>query len=311
MKYANQTQMLGIMLSRSARIKTMRLFIVSLMLVPMLLLSACNKQVDPIGGKVRTGHVTHAIISLSPNVSEMLALAGVSSQMLVGRTASCNFPPDFAAVPVVMAGVKPDYEQIAGIHADVIAYDASLFSDEDIAKIKALNIKTLEFNATNMDEWSRFMSAIGKEIGNELHASQATDRSFGAYHAMLASGQKNAGKSIAVIIGDPSTGYRLVGQKSFLGNALSQAELKVVGGDSADFAPANLEMLIQADPDFIVTTKKSQAAILADPHLQSLSALKAKRVLDIEDDILLRVGGRLELLFNGLSAGIDAMSKMN
>ncbi len=134
-------------------------------------LVGCNPPDTVVGGKNRP-YGTKIMVSLSPSLTELVRQTGMFMD-LAGRTASCNYPPGLESVPVVMSGVKPDYEKIAKIKPHVIFLESDLFSAADIEKLSQTGAQIFKFKANSIDEFKDQIYRLGALIGSEKNFSES------------------------------------------------------------------------------------------------------------------------------------------
>lgn len=241
-----------------------------------------------IGGTPESKRIA-TVISLSPSTSELMGQYG-EGLALIGRTASCNYPAYLSTAPIV-GDVKPDYEKIKEIGPDVILYDASLYNENDVAKIKELGIRVIPMDVHTIDEFIDFLHKAGSQLGKETRFSEYVDKIYAA----RGSAQTIAGdhrKKVAVLMGG-SGEYMIAGLKSFQADLVRASGGDPVGPDVPNFVQANVESLIRLSPDVILSDGHAEQ-ILKDPRLASLSAVKKRNVADINADVLLRAGSRVD-----------------
>lgn len=264
-----------------------------LAIVPILslLLAGCESYQE-VGGRPNPKRVGK-IVSLSPSTTELVAanLYGISE--LVGRTASCNYPAGISSVPVV-AEVKPSFERIAAAKPDLIIYDAGLYSQGDVEKLKQLNIELFEFKANTIDEYADTCLRLASRTGCESRMSDYIDRMYAEVSLNQGTKPENPPK-VAIVLRNPDGSLMVAGTKSFLGDVLTKCGAAPVGPESTKFENANVESLIEMAPEVILTTDAlgSQDGILKDPRLQSIPAVKKKYVAATTGDVLLRAGTRV------------------
>lgn len=264
-------------------------------LVAVVALLAGCQQVQQMGGQPRPKQVK-TIVSLSPSITEIVSQTAYEIQIL-GRTRSCNFPDNVANLPV-MADVKPNYEAIAAAKPDLIAYDAALFNAKDIEGLKALNIQLFEYRANSIDEYLRANQAFSSIVGSEMRASEWLDRVSDAVTYNLSNAPAKPPK-VAVIMGDGNGEWMVAGVDSFQADVINKSGGAAVGPKSTKFEVTNVEALIGFAPDLILSPNNAEL-ILKDPRLKDIPAVKTKRVANISPDILLRAGGRVNLLLQQL-----------
>ena len=256
-------------------------------------LAGCKDDANKVWGKENPERFQTAV-SLSPGASEILGarLFGIT---IVGRTEQCNWP-SVPKAPIVMKGVKPNFEQIAEIKPAIIVYDDQLFSAEDVAKIKELGIETFAITGNTVDEFTDCLFDLGTKMHGETSMSDYVDTIRAAVSQAEGAPPKRTLK-VAVMMPGGGSEHMIVGTKSFLADVVRKAQGEPVGPDADKFVPANAEALVSMNPDVIFCVGKADQ-ISKDPRLQSISAIKSKQVLPVNGDVFLRRGGRVEKLIS-------------
>lgn len=274
--------------------------------VALALLAGCSSG-PVIGGKPRVP-ATMKVVSLSPATTELTSKFDLGMGV-VGKTANCNYPPTLnSTAQIVMSGTAPDYEKIASIKPDIVIYDKTLFSENEIAKIDQMGFKTLAWDPKTFEEYRTQLFVMASEIGGEMTTSEYIDsiyRGFAQAKGVL----KEKGivdPPMMILIGEPGS-YMAPGTKSFWADLAADCGTKLVGPDAAAYAPVNVELIIKEAPQFILTSEGVGAKVLADPRLQGVPAVKSKRVFDINPDVLVRRGIRVDSLIDSFNVAIGKL----
>jgi ABC-type Fe3+-hydroxamate transport system substrate-binding protein len=254
------------------------------------LLAGCRGADDGIGGKPPTKQYAN-VVSLSPSTTEYLN--GINGSIfLAGRTESCDRPAEVLQIPVVTDGIHPNPEKIMAVKPDLIIYDKSLYSDDEIAKIKSLNVETLEYDVQSIDEYIDFGYRLaGKlciETNNETHVNNVIRD--------LAKAQANETNKprATVLLGNPGEGdYLVMGLEGMHSHLISACGGTPVGAAGTMFQTAKIESLIDWNPAVIYSDGNAQA-LYDDPRLQSIDAVKNQHVYDVDARTLVRMGGKLD-----------------
>lgn len=284
--------------------RSLRLFLLSAVAV---VLFGCGSQSVNEAGQPRPKEI-HTAVSLSPSTTEMFAAVG-GYEYLKGRTSSCNYPDIVKSIPVV-ATVKPDYEALRQIKPELIAIDKSLYNEQDMAKIREVAGQVYVFDANTVDGFIDQVLQFGKTIQKEVDFSKYADRISQAVNSGRSIAPKPAVK-VAVMLPGSTGSHLIAGSASFIADVIKQIGGVPVGPAGDAYTPYNAEFLISQNPDVIVTGG-DPSAILTDPRLASLSAVKNKRLIVLIEDVLVRRGARVDKLIEGLSksiAGLFAKSK--
>lgn len=267
------------------------------------LLCACDKPTQA-GGTAPPKFYASAV-SLSPGATELISSKLVGLQF-IGRTSQCNWPGTVTRVPVVMSGVKPNYEQIAKMKPSVVLYDEQLFSDADLAKFKEIGIDLFAIRGNSIEEFERCIYEMGRTFHVETNCSEYVD----AIHAAVAAaeGSPPAKKlKVAVMLPGKGSEHLIAGSESFQADVVRKSQGEVVGPKGDRFVSFNAESFVAQNPDVIICAGSSDS-IEKDSRLQTILAVRKKRVFPVDPDILLRRGARVPNLIRGIYAILSEAS---
>jgi len=244
-----------------------------------------------VGGRASDNPVD-SIVSLSPSTTEIVG-THARFDFLTGRTGDCNFPMTLQNVPIV-ADVKPNYEQIAQIAPDLIVYDDALFNEADVAKIQELGVETMVMDAMTVTEYIDWLVRFGARVGGETNVSDYVDRLMAA-KSRAAGAPVTPTPKVAILMGDTPADLMIAGSQTFQADVVRSSGGEPVGPDADRYVPLNVEQLIALAPTAILTTGDAQA-VLRDGRLASLPAVRTGRVGQVEPDVMLRRGARVDTL---------------
>lgn len=282
--------------------------------LPLLLLltvglSGCANQSSVVPLKVRDRNYQR-VVSLSPGTTEIVCSTLMATQKLVGITRSCNWPDSALKGKAVVAGVKPDYEKLKATNPDFIVYDASLYSEGDIAKLKELGATTFGFTAKNLNQYKTQLFELANFLGGASYVSTYWDKVRSESTAALALAPENR-KKVAVVMPGPNGSDMVLGTDGFIAEMIRSTGGEPVGPKADKFVPLTPETLVALDPDIIIvpasnsTDTKGAEMVMRDARFRNLKAVKNGKVRAILGDVLLRMGARVDLCLKGLSAIIN------
>lgn len=253
---------------------------------------------------VRPDKIYRSFVSLSPGATEILA-QNVDVMLLKGRTASCNYPDSIKGVPVV-ASVKPNYEKIASIKPDLLVYDAVLYSEADIARLKGVG-ETFAFKANTLDGFLEELAQLGSLTGKETGLSGYIDKIVDERSA--AQGDPITPKPrVVFLMAGRGSAHMVLGTGSFLADVVRASGGEPVGPEADRFVTTDPERLVALNPDVILVADDKQGAgtqaILADPALRAVAAVKSRRVVPINADYAVRRGARVDKLIQALHGAL-------
>ncbi len=238
-----------------------------------------------------------SVVSLSPSTTMLVAEVG-GSAFLSGRTESCDTPSYVKFLKVVVKGTKPDYEAIVSLRPDLIVYDRALYSDDEIAKIKELGVETMEYDPHTLDDYNDFVYKVGSKLAIEMAASRYLDKIATALTLSLSAAKDHP--KVTILLGTREEGYYIMGTGGFHAEVLRLCGGTPVGVDGDRFAPANIERLIEMDPEVIYSDGNS-AEIYSDPRLQNVLAVQKFHVYDSDPKYLTRMSSKIDTYFQRIS----------
>ncbi len=261
-------------------------------LIGLLLLlgfGGCGDQKTIVGGK-KAPKIYNRVVSLSPGATELASAK--FGRIIAGRTASCNSPARIKEAPIVMKGVKPDYEKIVKIKPDAVIYDPELFSESDIAKFTELGIPTVAIGGDSVDAYIDSVYEFGRFTGAEELGSKYLDAVEAERRNALAV-PLTPPVQVAIIM--PGSGYEhmVAGTESFYADVVKCGGGSPVGPKGSHFMQLSAEWLIQANPELIITAGPPDS-VLKDPRFKNLDAVKKNHVFGTNPDVTLRRGAYVD-----------------
>lgn len=247
------------------------------------------------------------VVSLSPGTTEIFGYR-MNMIQLAGRTASCNYPSNVASAPVVLNGVKPNYEMIIAANPDAIVYDPMLFSDSDLKKFEDVGIKLVPIGAQTVKEFVKRLYEVGSMFTYETAIMEYVGEIERTEQAAMAAKPKSAPR-VAVVMPDSRGSHMVAGTESFLADVVRICGGEVVGPKSAKFELASVESLVSWNPELIACTPKFEW-LTGDARLQSIKAIQSFKqgratIAQLNADVALRQGCRVDSLIINLSKFIS------
>lgn len=199
------------------------------------------------------------LVSLSPNLTEMVCALG-GEELLVGRSRVCTYPPDMAArVPVVGDFCRPSLEKLAAVRPTlVIAVGAADPATE--RQLARLGIASRIIVCDSLDAIPRAMLEVGRCIGREDAARAQAARFRGELEALrrLRPPAERQPLTFIEIWGDPPM---TAGRQSFVAELVRLAGGRNLGDElDRDYVQISTEWVITRDPEVILCLNDGAAA---------------------------------------------------
>lgn len=267
------------------------------------------KQTMPVSFTDNTGkklQITDAsrvlMLDIYGTYSQIVTGLGLA-KVLVGRTASDD-DPALASLPVVTQnGHSLNAEAILKLAPRLVVTDTTLGPSEVIEQLKASGItvvtldskRTLETVGPTINQIATILGvpAEGKKLADAT-AKDITDASN-----EIAQMAPSKPLRTAVLYVRGTAGVFFIFGKGYGTDALIKglhAEDVAAENGITDIKPANAEALVQLNPEVIIVMTKGLAStggldgLLKRPGITQTSAGANKRVIDIEDGLLLSFG---------------------
>ena len=267
--------------------------------------------VHAANGTVRITARPTSIVSLSPTATEMLYAIGAGSQVKAVDLDS-DYPP---GVPrTQLDGNNPNVEAIAAYKPDlVVASDEATSVD---SQLRALGVPVVSAPAAHNlpQEYEQFVE-LGRLTGHEAQARAEVGRIKRQIAHIVASVHKALRPDTYYYELDQT--YYSAASSTFIGQVLGMLGLRSIA-DAAKGTAANGgypqlsgEFILKANPDYILLADttccgQSVATVAARPGWSDLAAVKAGRVLGLNDDVASRWGPRVVDLLSEVAAELRA-----
>ena len=246
-----------------------------------LLLGLALVATGPVPGRATEGVAPRprAIISLSPNVTEILHGIGAFSRV-VAVSDYCTFPPQVEGLPRVGGWLNANLEKVTALRPDLI-----IMTDDQAPLVKdrldLLGLRTLVVPSQTIEDVFRAIREIGRAVGNDEEAKVLES----GVRAELAAIRGKAGgrarpRVLCVVDRLPGTlrDLYVATQGSYLTELID-----IAGGDAiappgaANYVKLTTEALVSLDPEVILDLASAVTphVIVAGPLREDAGAVWA------------------------------------
>ena len=258
---------------------------------------------DDAGGTFTLGETPRRIVSLAPNITEILFALGLGDRV-VGVTRYCDFPPEARAREKIGGFIDPSVEKIRALAPDlVIAYRGNPW--EVLNRLKALRTPVFILDiGQRLEAVPETIAKIGKITRREDEARALLASLDRTYRKAAAA----AGRAVSrprVFLSLSGKDLMTAGRASYLHDLIERAGgANVAAAVSKPWAAYSRERLVRDDPDVVVIMAPSaadfaagRARFEAQPGLAALRAVRAGRVRFLDENTASRIGPRLYAAF--------------
>lgn len=246
------------------------------------------------------------IISTTPAITEILYAISADDQV-VGVTTNCNYPFKVRFKEKV-GGFFINLEKVVSLKPDLVIMQKDA-QPKEIERIRKQKLNVLEVRLQSIPDVYDAILLIGKTIGKMRKAEhlvedmryriQKTKEKVNRHQPVLSEVLSVWGKGIEKRQVLVMVGYNpmvVAGGGTFIDDILSAAGVKNVAGSTRTAYPQySFEKLVSENPQYIIVPKGllNRDQVQDNRYWQSLDAVRNKRILMVDADILSRPGPRL------------------
>ncbi|WP_308012522.1 ABC transporter substrate-binding protein [Saccharopolyspora sp. 6T] len=245
------------------------------------------------------------IVSLSPTATESLYAIGAGDQVEAADRSS-SFPAD--APRTELNALSSDAAAVAGHDPDlVIAPDGA---GKLVEGLRELEIPVLVTPAaTSLDDAYAQIETLGQATGHSRQARDVTAR-MRADIAKIVADTPKAPEPLTYFH-ELSPDFYTATSRSFIGDVYGLFGLRNIADDAeGEYPQLAQERIVQADPDliFLADSKCCGAtadAVAARPGWDTLTAVRERRVVTLDEDVAGRWGPRVVDLVRAISDSVS------
>ena len=263
--------------------------------MPFMANIAPRTFVDAAGRKVFLAKVPVRIISMAPNVTEILFSLGAAEQV-VAVTQFCDFPPE-AKNKMQLKGTNPSAEQIFALKPDLVLAPQDFMKPDLLQQLERLKIPIFTLNAGSVED---VLSQI-QTVARMLDRQPAGDALTSAMRRRIAIVREQVrgrprSRVLYVLNTDP---LQTVGPGSFIHHLIDLAGGDNIAAETGTAYPRlSLEDVIARDPEYLIFPAGADEGIPEEEQQQwrrwsSLSAVKHNRLVLVPSVLVDRPGPRI------------------
>lgn len=259
------------------------------------------------------------IIALANGTAEIVAAMGLRSA-LVGRDVASS-ETLLEDIPIATSGHQVIAEKVIALRPDVVLIDASTGPASAVSVIEKSGIKLATIReAWNLADISKKVEAVGSAVGANEEARLLNQRIAEAISEARATRWKSGTppRIAFLYLRGTSSIYLMGGPGSGADSLISATGATDVGAISLPNAFNSLtsEALVKAKPDILLVMTKGLASVggiaglISLPGVAQTPAGKARRVISVDDSLLLSFGPRTPSLLSLLARDIEEVMKL-
>ena len=248
---------------------------------------------DDAGRRVGLPAVVDRVVSLAPNLTEIMFAVGAGNR-LVGRTSYCDYPPEAKAIAEVGDTLHPNLETIIALKPQVVLVSTASQLEVFTNQLQSQNIAVYVTDPHDLEGVFRSIEQIGEIVGEKDQANRLVQKLRERTNAVeQAVKQKPPVRVFYQVSGEP---LYTAGHDSFVTDLMRRAGGASVTADVPGAWPKySNETALAARPEAIILpTGGSMGTANANvaEALRQSPAVQQGRVYKINDDHLARPGPR-------------------
>ncbi len=245
-----------------------------------------------------SGQKPQRIISLAPSNTEILFALGLDEE-IVGITDYCDYPPEKVAQKEKIGGfATPNLEKIVSLNPDVV-FATSGVQKQAVERLEELGVKIYVLEAETIENLLTEIKNIGKLTGKSQKAQELVDtleKRIKAIKEKISNlPSEKRPKVFLEIWHDP---LWTAPTKTLIYQVVELAggrNVITIEGDWNQVTIVDPESVIDANPDviFLAFEGSDPTSVYELPGWSAVSAVKNRKVFQIDPDIISRPGPRI------------------
>jgi iron complex transport system substrate-binding protein len=250
--------------------------------------------IDDLGNPVLIDSIPRRIISLAPNLTEIIFDLGAGDK-LAGNTLYCNYPPEARYVEKVGDLLTVDFEKVLSLKPDLIFITVEGNRKETFDKFKSLGLKVFVSNPRNYEGVKKSYLDIARILGKEKYALEKIEMWDSLLDSIRSKSRKYNPKTAMLPV--ELKPLMLAGKNTFLNEYLELCGLVNIADDPLINYPVfNREEILVRNPDYIIILSdgklKTEDLLDLYPEWKDLKAVRNGNVIFVDRDLYSRPGPR-------------------
>ncbi|HCA27212.1 MAG TPA: cobalamin-binding protein [Betaproteobacteria bacterium] len=262
---------------------------------------------DDAGRVIVLPHPARRIVSLAPNLTELLFAAG-AGRRVVGVVRYSDYPPPARRLPRVGDYHSLDLEAIAALRPDLIVAWRSGNPPAQVARLEALGFPVYFSEPRRLSDIPATLERLGRLAGSEQTARRAAAAFRGKIGQLAATYAKRA--PVRVFFEIWNQPLMTVNGRHIISAVLRLCGARNIFGDLSALAPTvGMEAVLAGNPDAILMTgrRRRRAQWMRFwRRWPQLTAVKENHLFFITADDIVRPGPRLAAGAAQVCRAVDA-----
>jgi iron complex transport system substrate-binding protein len=230
---------------------------------------------DEVGRKVRIPVEVDRVVSLAPNLTEIVFALGDGNH-LAGDTDYCDYPPEAIQKAHVGGPVNPNLEVIVSLKPDLVLATKSINRRETVHALDHIGLPVYVTDPHSVEDMIASVEHLGSALGTEKSAATLVEDLRGRLSNLDRRLAGAASRRVLFVVWtDPLIS---IGRGTFIADALRRAGGRSIVDTKAEWPHVSLEEIVRLQPEVLVFA--SAHAADSQPDIDSLRALPGWRSLE-------------------------------
>jgi iron complex transport system substrate-binding protein len=254
---------------------------------------------DDLKRSVTVSVCPRRVVSLAPAITETLFTVGAGPRVVAVTTTDTE-PAEVKRLPTI-GGFAPETISVEAILAQKpdLVIGGGKFQEPVVEALSRLGVPALVFDPASLDRIEDTIVLIGRLTGAEAKAGEVVSdirRRREAVRKRAASLERAERRRVLYVLWDEP--LQTAGPDTFVGQMIVEAGGQNVFADAKQQYPAvSDEAVLARNPDLILATDHGgvelRSRLARRPGWDRLSAIQARRVVTVPEDLLHRPGPRI------------------
>lgn len=245
---------------------------------------------DDLGSKLSVAQAPKRIISLAPDLTEILFAIGAQDK-IVGAVNSCDYPAAAKKITKIGAYNALDVERMLTLQPDLIITWGKSFAMQ-LAPLRKINIPIYISEPHTLTDVARTMRTLGILLGVAANANAAADAYMQRWQQLKNNYQSRQKVRVFYQLGSYS--LMTINKKSWINEAIELCGGENIFKDTIGNAPiVDMESIVAANPEVILSDGDQKDGLKQWLRWKSITASAQQHVYRVSADLIDRAGPRL------------------
>lgn len=267
---------------------------------------------DDLGVKIVLEKTPEKIISLAPNLTEIVFAAGAGDK-LIADTRFCNYPPAADTLPEVGDLLTINFEKITAMQPDLILVTIEGNSKDNYDRLTELGHTVFVSNPRDYEGIKKTVRDIAYITGNKSVADSLCDEWDKDIKRIIKDVPEGEDQPVVMFMAAANP-IMLAGVNTFVNEYLKLLNLRnIAEGVDLNYPVFSREKIMETDPDYIFypgMEKNVRESVLdLYPEWKNLSAFRNGNFHTLDPDLFYRPGPRFTKALDTLKSKINLLPR--